>query len=280
MAVVNVTQSWEGRNSHIQQEQGIAATSSGTVKKYTDLLDSATNGEKTALRAAGIPSIADAHPSSTSEKAWSKRAEVIGPLLYGVTVEYTGKDSPLLDPYEISGGSAHSTEQVDRDAEGNTICNPNGERLAGLTRKISDPFLSITRNEATRPSTVIRNYTDAVNSDTFDGWPAGQAYMDDISFTRVVDGTTYYYRVTYKILFRSDGWEKRVLCEGHTYWTGKKINGKRELKPFLSGGKNDPKAHPLDAEGKALANEEDAESHVWLEKEVCSEQAFASLGLL
>lgn len=228
MALVNVKRMWSKQMAELSQEQGIAAESTAYSEGYTVLFDAPATAHA-ARSATGIPSRGDAHPDNSAAKVIRKRAYPIGPHFFQVDVDYVGKDSPLLDPYEKAWRFNTSTEPVDADKDGAAFLNPLGDRYVGITKEFSDPVYVVTRNEASYDIATKAPYQNAVNSDTFLGMAAGTARMLSITGNRVVDGTDYYWRVTYEIQFRNDGWGKRVLCEGKRYWTGKTIGGAKQI---------------------------------------------------
>jgi len=284
MGVVNVQQGWPNSAGQVKADQQ-GNQSWGFTTFYTVLLEANTaNPEQEALFASDIPAIGDYYGTSDAQCV-GKSAKAIGPLLYEVTCEYAGQDNPLYAYYEKSWSFAKSTEPIDRDAAGNAILNPNGERITGVVKEISDLVYCVSRNVTQDQFDAHRAYMDAVNSVTFMGYAAKKARVVEISATRQISGAgrDWYWRETIRIQFRPrDDWRQRVLVEGHQYWTGRMLStGRRELLPFRLGGglEIDPKPHPLAADGRRLVDEADVATHVWQYKDIYPAMNLNQLGI-
>jgi len=217
MALVDVQESWSGVNASVEQATGFGATNWFASKRFTVLFDAAAT-HLDALTAAGIPANGDAYSGTYgAPHCVRRRANPLGPFLYEVIAEYAGKDSPLLEPYDYRWSSATTNEPIDRDADGDMLVNPCGDPYVGIARPFSDPVWTVSRNEASDPSSTQYAYWNAVNSATFKSWPAKTAFMHPMESYRVVDGASYYWRVTYRVQFRKSGWRPRVRVEGKRY---------------------------------------------------------------
>lgn len=218
MALVNIQEKWSSVNGELaQDDRGILTTQAMASRGWTVLFDAAPSGMD-AVWATGLPAIGDSYPTYTYLKCKRRRAVPLGPLIYEVICEYEGQDSPLLAAYERSWEDATSDEPTDTDGNGDPLLMPSGERATGLTAEVTDPVYVITRNEASWPRSTMFAYQNRVNSDTWDtDWVANTARMLPIRAQRMPNGASYYYRVTYRIQCRADGWNHRYLAEGRTY---------------------------------------------------------------
>ncbi|HET6441627.1 MAG TPA: hypothetical protein VFH53_04555 [Phycisphaerae bacterium] len=221
MALVDIQQKWSGVNAEVSQATGIALgvamETQAASKGYTVLFD-ATATPLDAANAIGIPAIGAGFDGSTYAylTANRKRATPIGPFLFEVVVEYAGEASPTLRPYERSWQDATSVEQVSADADDDLIVNAVGDPVI-LEREFSDPVYVVTRNEAAEPLATIQTYSETVNDDSFQGYAAGLCKMLPIVTSREVAGTTYFWRVTYRIQCRASGWAFRYPNKGPRY---------------------------------------------------------------
>jgi len=216
MALVNVQEKWSNVNGMIEQLDGIAYNRGSAARAFTVLYDAAPRSY-TPVNATGLPAIGDGFPSVSALTCVRKRAVPVGPLLYEVTCEYAGKDSPLSEPAAVSMDEYSTTEPVDKDGDGNILANTVGDLVTGLTREVSDQIYIITRNEGSRPDSTARTYNNYVNNDTWNGWTANQVRFLPLKAQRIVEGTTYYWRVTYRFHCRADGWNHRYVNEGKRY---------------------------------------------------------------
>jgi len=274
MALVNVQLSWAGDEASTEQGQGVGALVEAAALKYTVLYDGAdaTEGAYDAVYAVGVPGVGDAHPDSAYLQLLRKRAIPVGPLLYEVFCEYAGKDSPLLDPYELRWETAYSVEPVDTDADGDPLVNTAGDPVSGLTCEFADEVMCITRNEAAYSMATRLAYRNTINDATWYGVDAGVARMVDISTVRVVTGATYYYPTTYKIQFRVDGWKHRYPSKGLYYRSGTRW---LPIRDDDDGPVTKDKF--LDAAGAVLAH---GAAHYYIEKPKYTTSTFATLGLV
>ncbi len=221
MAVVNVMAGWS-RNEGGVRKFGGAPSENDAVTYWTVLCNDFNDDDSIAYNAAGLPEIGDLHPQGGGKYAIAKRIDERMGLLFRIRIEYAGQASPLIQPYERSWACEKVVEKLWTDASGNALLNPLGERYEDVSREFTDVVYTVTRNEASFPQALIATHVDHVNSDavTFGTQvhAVGTCLMHEISGQK--DQTGNYYRVTYRIRIRSDGWKKRILCEGYVYWNG------------------------------------------------------------
>lgn len=252
--VVSVCETWSRSNSTITQDQGVNATSSTAVRGFLVQFDAADKTNQLAARSASgggvsIPLIGDWFSSVYPNlRVRNKHSAPVGPLLYETVVEYAGEDSPLLKPWEMDWPVEKSSEEVSADANGVAYVDPLGLPQFGITRQITDRVYVLRRNEATNINFRARTWLDKVNSASVTlgslSRPAGTVLMDTVVGTRKVEGTTYYYTVTYTMRIReamfgipaNQVWYRRRLAFGNYYWDGVhyKIDGTKEVIPCVA----------------------------------------------
>lgn len=220
MALVAVTEKWSQTNADISAGEGVAHgvihTTSAGSRGFNVLYDAGVSAV-VARDAAGLPAINAAHPDNAALYAISRRATRLSPILFEVVVEYANADSPLLAPYERNWESAESIEPIDRDINDVLLLNAAGDPVTGITRRYNDPVYVVSRNEAADPKTIIQTYSDTINTLAFQGYAAGKCLMLPITSQRQVVGGTYYWRTTYRIQCREDGWQVRYANKGPRY---------------------------------------------------------------
>jgi len=279
MALVNIQEKWSAVNGSTEQADGFNNYAWVASRAYTVLYDaSPADGAFEAQTAVGLPSIGSAFSGAYAPlKLVRRRAVPIGPFLFEVICEYQGKTTVLNMPYEKSWQEVTASEPADKDADGNMLVNVIGDPITGQTREVSDPVYVVTRSEAAEPATANRSYWNAINSDVFKGWPIGTAKMLPIVSTQMIDGVIYYWRTTYRIQFRADGWNFRFANEGIRYrpTVGATPIPVRDL---IASGKALLRANGTLLNGTGLEDPA-GESIVWLTPTKFQNVPFAPLGL-
>lgn len=191
---------------------------------------------------------------------------------------------------EYTVSSEFLTEYMDIDLDEVPIKNSSGEFLApGLERIVNIAVYTISRNRLEFPDGESIAYRNSVNDGAFAitataayfGFPARTALLtryDGVRRFRADIG--YYWRVTWEIKYRADGWRKRLLDQGFlakddtdpeagdgTQAPNKVIVGKNGLPlngPVLLDGAGNPLAEggtpiflPLDGPGFRIFEEKD-----------------------
>ena len=226
MAWLNTIEGWSEVNGELTQEPGPNQWSLFASRIYTVLYSHAATIPEV-LTATGLDALGDSWSAGyTFLKCQKRRTVPLGPRLWQVVCEFGGTNSPLLQAYDRRWTWVPSTEALEIDANGAVIRNPVGDRYEGLTTEVADPVYSVTRNQATFDQATLSAYWRSVNSDIFLTWPVGQAHITDIAGQQVYEGGSYYWRATYQIQFRRDGWARRTLCEGPRYFDADGIRQK------------------------------------------------------
>jgi len=264
MALVNVQEEWSDGTVSVEGRRGrYRGWTRTSMRIFTVLFDDPADGEHGAMNAAGIPVLGDAHPDNANEKMYLKRATTKSPLLFRVTCEYTGVDTPLTEAPEKSWEGVTSVEPIDQTADGDPIENSIGDPINGVTMEVKDAVYVFVRNEAAEPIATIKDYRNTVNSDVFKGHAIGEARMIDITAVQMSEdiGGSFYWRVTYRIAFRqsgADAWKIRVLNEANR-----------------TSMMTSSDMVPIKLDGTRAG----AGDHVWLYFKVYADKAFAGLGI-
>jgi hypothetical protein len=254
------------------------------VRIFTVLYDGwSADNYLNSMSATGIPNMGDAFSETWSALICKrKRAIPLGRtgIIYQVICEYDGQDSPLSEDPEKSWRNQINQEEVDYDVDGDPIENAAGTPITGVRRPFYDKIYTFTRNEATSALCASATYAGVLNDATvtLDGvaCAAGQLLLHDISGERVVlTGSTYYWRVTYTLMRRTDGWRHRCLNKGPRYWTGLTISGQKQMAQFATQGVHTCEGN-LAADGQQLAV---GASPVWLYFDIYPTVSFTPLSL-
>ncbi len=129
------------------------------------------------------------------------------------------QENPLDRPPEVSWSFAQFQRVAEKDITGKAIVNSAGQAFDPPVQiDDSRPVCNIDRNEDAFDPTVIFQYKDAINSDALDiGGLAvlpGQAKMSNISARRQFENSQFYWKVSYEIHIKSDGWALSILDQG------------------------------------------------------------------
>lgn len=244
------------------------------------------------FQAPGIPSAGTSYPGFPFVVVQSASIESLSPILSIVNVRYSGEvgpvgqagqsPSPLFAPPKIDYDDVETEEDVDEDFDGNPIATANNEPIVGLKRPIADQTVTIRRNFSTFNSYVQSRYRQAVNSDTFLGWPPGTARITKFSASNVIDRYLGYWEVTATIQFRypykttpDKAWYRRTLHQGFL----ERISGATDKIVRAVDDDQMPLNKPvlLDADGYRIP---DGDPPYYLEFKIFDSLPFSALGLI
>jgi len=236
MAVVSVKLEPSRATAPIDIDSGSSPNLSWTV-----VLDGRDPPETAAIvvrQAPGIPRRGDKHPGDPFAFVRRIVPESLGKgqILWRVTAEYYtpggggagDSTNPLDQPADVSWGFEQISQQVDEDLDGKPVVN--SAKVKFMTQpeiSFARPVLSISRNEARFDSALAAEFCGgrgAVNSDPFYGWPKGTVRVRNISAQSQRAGDFAFDRVTYELIFDSEGWLLRPLDIGlHELKEGKLV---------------------------------------------------------
>ena len=208
------------------------------------------------------------------------------PFVWEVTCEFSSKidnpeqaqdgsaqQNPLLRPPVVKWSMAKFQRPVDQDNDGSPIVNSAGERFdPPIEIDDSRPVLHISRNEATVDPSLIVQYQDAVNADTFFGCDPGTAKMDSICAESAFENGVFYWKFEYEIHFRFDGWAVQPLDQGYHHL----VSGVPSVNRDPQSGNPYPAPRLLDGAGNMLGS---GGTPVFLSFDVYNSLPFAPLSL-
>lgn len=130
--------------------------------------------------------------------------------------------NPLLEPTRIRYLTRKEALEVDEDINGQAMVTANNEPITGIRREFRDLGVSLEKNFATFDPFLFYVFAGAVSTTPFHGFPAGEAFCDDLN-AEVVSTTSFnYVRVSAVVLFREPirttserAWWDRVRHEGY-----------------------------------------------------------------
>jgi hypothetical protein len=258
MAITSVKEQLNGRES----ERGSKSRSA----KREWIVETDDKEEFLPLIEAAIPvAIGSLLDGDTSRRVGTIRSQYISDSKYAwrVTAEYEtpqsggggggGQDSsiaPISRAPDIQLDWDESRQPFYVDADGTPVANSAGLTFdPPIDNDIADPVLVITRNEFPIDWPLILSYRNAINLDTYLGAAVGTLRLYPILASRNFEQEWgYFYRVTYRLGYREDGWLAHVLDEGRYAAYGD------DIIPIVDGN-GDPVTDPvrLDGGGGQLA---------------------------
>lgn len=255
----------------LHQERRTRKATTGYVytRAYLVLTNDIADGSQTVVDATGIPRLYDPHPDNLSAICDSIDAapEQDDGNLWRVRIGYNtiqqapaapGAEDPLDQPKDL----AWSFQPVTRIAEygwndqTNAFDIPiqNSAKMPFVPApEFEDylPVLEITRNEAAFSPALAVAYMGVTNLDTFYGTGPGLALFGGATANRLKwsDGS-FYWRVTYRIVFQREGWDLRIADKGFYEIIGSTVDGKpiyAAIKQKDANGKtlNEPVTEPV-----------------------------------
>ncbi len=296
MTIFSVDKMWSNASSSVKLSDKFRKFDASFSESY-QVLHSANVPDLEIYQAPGIPAAGSSYPGFPSCYADAAQLRRVSPIYTIVTVNYTGEigpsgsnggqsggnPSPIFAPPKIDWDDVETEEECDEDFDGNAIGTANYEPIIGVKRPIPDQTVSIRRNMPFFSPYVQARYRQAVNSDTFLGWPPGTARLTKLSASNVYDQTFGYWEVAAVIQFRypyrttpDKAWYKRVRHEGFYERYGSAPNDR--IVRAVDGDKQ-PVTKPvlLDANGYRIP---DGDPPVWLEFKIFDSLPFNALGLL
>lgn len=129
-------------------------------------------------------------------------------------------DDPLDEPWEVTTDGVETEIPVSQDRNGDPIANSAGERFPEEMRDVvTDLTITIARNEAGFSPLAAASYFNKINSATTtiygESFPAETVRIQKITGQSQVFGDIRFFRVTYYLEVRLDGWRRNVLDNGY-----------------------------------------------------------------
>ena len=290
MSIISVDKMWSRTSSDANYTDNFRRLDISFEESYQVLHDP-NEPVINVYQAPGIPQARTGFPGFPFCLAESASIESVSPIFSILTIKFSGEigpegplaPSPFFAPPKIDWDDVESEEEVEEDWNGKPIRTLNGEQYKGLKRPFADQVVTIRRNFAVFNPYVQARYRQAVNSDTFLGWPPGTARLTKFSASNVIDKDFGYWEVTASIQFRypykttpDKAWYKRVIHEGLLERVGTAPN--ERFRTAQDGdGKDVTRPVLLDANGRRVPDGGNAH---WLEFQIFDYLPFNALGLL
>lgn len=236
-----------------------------------------------ALDSADIPQPWDVHPYDPWMYVQSLTVSYVSVYVRKVIVNYARIENPLNIAPQVSWTFASTSEPIDKDNKKKPILNSSDEPFdPPITEDFDDLVLRYIRNEAVFNETFAGDFKNAVNIDTFLGFPPGTCKLKIFSGDKTRAAGLIYWAVTYEIHIRYDesdpestgnGWKRRILDQG---FRTKDDDGNYETIKDKDGN---PLSEPvkLDGEGGELAEGDDP---IYLKFVTAKERNFSDLNII
>lgn len=295
---------WSRAGSSADATDNFRKLKAGFIEGY-QVVHSADASELDIYSAPGLPYVGQPFPGTDFVLAKTGQIQKVGPILSVVIINYEGEVAPLTSGGNqpnaspigntplVDWSNVISSEEIDVDRNGIPLCNVAGDLVKGLKKMIPDQVVTIERNFLTWNTYLQSRYMDAVNSDTFLGWPPGTGKVMELSANNVISQTNGYWKAKLKVQFRipyrtttERAWWLRYVNEGFNEWYGE-VQG-----PPTQDGIYPPKririvdenkqpvTRPvlLDANGKKL--KDSVLNAVWIERQIYDSLPLNALGFI
>jgi hypothetical protein len=198
---------------------------------YVNDVDTSINA---VLNAIGIPTLYETYPTDFGSLCRSRSAEEYSHLVWEVTCKYStqtldetnqGTENPIDRVPEVDWDAITWQKPLVKDINGRHVRNSAKKPILGVDIDDSRPVLRISRFESDYDEERILAYKDAVNSDTFLGGLPGTWKFKSIKAKRHYEAGELFYKTSYELEYREEGWQPSVLDQGYTYLdsTGKEV---------------------------------------------------------
>lgn len=232
MAIIDVTEDGKAYTG------GDDVTSGEHRRKFIVAFDDADEPAKRPLIALASPQIPQGlsvHPYNNWLFVARRDYYMEGPFVVIIDVTYSSKPitanewataaNPLTTPWDIEWFMVEHEDVIE------AAFDDNGQQTVPIINAVGDPpdppmteshyfqGLRITRYEATFNENNAWDYTGAVNSDYFRGYPPKAVKMTKIDGRRVIAANGFIcWQVTYEMLFNYFTWTRRALHHGYHYY--------------------------------------------------------------
>jgi hypothetical protein len=278
MAIVSVKEKFDRRSTRKRKDGSNTITTHTRVwiVECSDIRD----GTAEAAEAAGVPQIGEAHPQSFGCECTSVDADPLDrdSHRFEVTAEYSdeadagGSDRelpPLDRPWDISWGGTASTGPYFIDTEDKPVVNSAGEAFDSfLERETSELTITITKNHDRGDPGTDELYSNTTNDNDVQiagtVFLSGTLKLSPIQASHVTETsggyTISYWRKTFQMKARRDGWTERLEDRGYNERIPEQIDHDGDsttiykMRPILdTNAQNARKPQLLDGDGKLLA---------------------------
>lgn len=247
------------------------------VWNYLVKTDAMSDGPEAAEGASdgvtSIPAYGSAHPTDATCVVKSRVAQPISDDPFNFLVRVTFEtikgnaseeiQDPLERPWEYSVTADESTEDYFRDVDGNPLVNSAGQPLRQLLQRDNSTLvINLVYNYASFLPSVSEPYKNTLNAAEIiikgETYPARKLKMSPITMQEVTEGSTTFYRVTYRIKYSSDGWDQVYEDRGDCFLSSGKLVPIHQQ----DGIQVPPEGWPLDGSGGMQTNANDPPSQI------------------
>lgn len=180
MTIVDVCRKWTGDTGSITSAKSDPNDKTFKFSEVWQVLTDGTDHSPAYIEQVGplfgLPSIGSIHRSGLEVLCTNIDPKRKTPNYFEVDVSYEGATDEDAE-VDVQWSNATTTEPIDRDWAGRAIVTANKEQVDGLSRDIADHVAVITKKFRFINIFATGQYLQAVNSDTFLGWPPGTARL-------------------------------------------------------------------------------------------------------
>lgn len=227
MAVVSVTEIWEGRSGNKSLEK-FRREYQRVFRVYTD---SNHDAAATIITHPSLPALGSGYitPNEADAGALCKKVEASqnaeDPLQWTVTATYDTdvpdpeeqEENPLNRPAQWKFSFSKYTKAVEKDLDDKAIVNSAGMPfLPPVEIDQSRPVINVTINKATFSYIYVLNLQDAVNMDAWNGFAPNTLKIAGIEVSSQYENNIAFWQLTYNIEVNWEGWNPmKVLDQGY-----------------------------------------------------------------
>lgn len=187
----------------------------------------------------------------------------------------SGNDNPLDQPAEVSWSSGTTTEIVEKDVDDKAILNAAGEPFdPPVEVQRPQPELTVNRNESSFSGADAMDYVFTVNDGVFAGGEPGTVLCTAIDATEAYSNGVAYFKVTYKFLYRKQGWQKSLLNQSLMH-----KDGDDWVRILDDQGQPVPDPVPIDSIGQVIQRDDLPDSAEFLDFDVYEKKDFGVFNL-
>lgn len=300
MSVTQVIEYKRESSRQLKQDGQYLVPSADHTRYFQVVVDDPATSHLEIYNHADIPKLFDPHPEDDSlivKKVTPKQGDDEESYVFDVQVEYDDEydgeseepedGNPLNRPTVIRGGFAEYDQVMVVDVNGTLIRNTAKEAFnPPVTRKGGALRFSMTKNFPSLSLGLLKQYKNAINSDTWFGQAPQTVRIANITFDRQVepwkinDNTTIqvvYWQHTFEFEVAEDSigdgtWRKYILNQGFNQLVG------GELNPIMTKNGNETSV-PLNLKTDGT-HETNPDNENYLAFDVYRQLPFAALGLL
>lgn len=232
MSVISVQEKFDRRRSQKRLEGNATVTTHTRV--WIVKCSEATDGTAAAIEAETIPRLGEPHPTDYDATCRGVEADPLNrdSHHFEVVAEYSDETDggeedretpPLERAWDISWGGSASTGAYFYDVDEQPVTNSAGEPFEGmLERDTSELVISIVKNEERGDPGLDDLFSNTINEN--DVVIAGTVFLEGTlklspiqatkTIERVGSGTVTYWRKTYELKARRQGWDDVVEDRG------------------------------------------------------------------